>query len=451
MATVSDILQQNESKTKSSSRPFEIAVIGGGIVGLMVALGLLRRGIRVTVFEQAQELTEISAGFAFTGVARECMKRLDPRLLEALCRIGEVNRHSHNRYWDGYSPTTQEEAESKESLLIEVSARDLDYQGCLRSHLLHEMASMLPTDSIKLGKQLKEVEDDASREKVTLTFSDDSTYEFDGVIGSDGIRSRTRQLVAGEDSLSAHPHFTHKVAYRAVIPISAAVAAFGQDKAMNQCTHMGPDVAIVSYPVAQWTLFNIAIFVYEPGEWASEKMTAPATKAEINSYVSSWSPSIRKVVQELPEKLTKWALFDTAEHPLPTYARGRICIAGDAAHASTPFLGAGACMGVEDALVLATTLDLAMDHVLEEGPHSKAKAISAAFRSYSTVRRERSQWLVQGSRDIGDLYQWRNPSTGRDTLKCEAELVKHQRKIWDFNVDEMVVQAGNGFLHFLED
>ncbi|KAG4262669.1 salicylate 1-monooxygenase SalA [Fusarium proliferatum] len=400
---------QYDSVAKKTERSFEIAVIGGGIVGLMVAIGLLKRGIEVTVFEQAQELTEFSAGFAFTGVARECLKRLDPRLLEALESIGEVNRHPCNRYWDGFNPTTQEEAESKDSLLFEVSARDLDYKGCLRSHLLHEMASMLPAGSIKLGKQLKDLQDEGSNDKVTLTFSDKSMYEVDG----------------------------------------DAVTAFGHDKGMNQCTHMGPSVAIVSYPVAHWTFLNIAIFIHEPGEWESEKMTAAATRDELSRYVSDWSPSIQNIIQRLPENLTKWALFDTAEYPVSTYAKGRVCIAGDAAHATTPFLGAGACMGVEDALVLATTLDLALDHINEEGTHSRTKAISAAFQAYSTVRLERSQWLVQGSRDIGDLYQWRNPKTGRDSHKCRAELVEHQRRIWDFDANEMVTEAGDRFLSLL--
>ncbi|KAF5964397.1 salicylate 1-monooxygenase, partial [Fusarium coicis] len=425
--------EQYDNAAKKTERSFEIAVIGGGIVGLMVAIGLLKRGIEVTVFEQAQDLTEVSAGFAFTGVARECMKRLDPRLLEVLERIGEVNRHPYNRYWDGYNPTTQQEAESKDSLLFEVSARDLDYKGCLRSHLLHEMASMLPAGTIKLGKQLKDLQDEVSNVKVTLKFSDQSIYEVDGVIGCDGVRSRTRQLLAGLDNLSSQAHFAHKVAYRALVPIADAVTAFGHDKGMNQCTHMGPEVAIVSYPVARWTFLNIAIFVHEYGEWESEKMTAAAARDELSRYVSDWSPSIQNIIQRLPENLTKWALFDTADYPLSTYAEGRVCIAGDAAHATTPFLGAGACMGVEDALVLATTLDLALDHIDGEGAHGRTQAISAAFQAYSAVRLERSQWLVQGSRDIGDLYQWRNPKTGRDPHKCRKELEDHQRQIWDFD------------------
>ncbi|KAM0186531.1 hypothetical protein ACHAPI_011660 [Fusarium lateritium] len=172
--------QQPGKHDGAPGSPLEIGIIGGGIVGLMVAIGLLKRGIRVTVFEQAQELNEVSAGFAFTGVARECMRRVDPRLLEALERIGEINRHPKNRYWDGFNPTSKETAESTGSLLFELSARDLDYQACLRSHLLREMAELVPEGCIKFGKKLKDLKDDKSDDKVTLTFTDDSFAEVDG-------------------------------------------------------------------------------------------------------------------------------------------------------------------------------------------------------------------------------------------------------------------------------
>lgn len=162
-----------------SNNSIDIAVIGGGIIGLMLAAGLLRRGMRVTIYEQSDELHEISTGFAFTGVARECMKRLAPPVLEALQRVGEVNIHPHNRYWDGFNPSTKVAAESQEALLFQMSARNLDYQGCLRSHLLHEVAKELPEGTIKFRKQLKNYVDDELRNKVTLSFSDGSIAEAD--------------------------------------------------------------------------------------------------------------------------------------------------------------------------------------------------------------------------------------------------------------------------------
>ncbi|KAJ3532392.1 hypothetical protein NM208_g8460 [Fusarium decemcellulare] len=415
--TSADTKSQHERPGGGVDSPLEVAVVGGGIIGLMVALGLLRRGLHVTIFEQAQELGEISAGFAFTAVARECMRRLDPRLVEALDRVG------------GSEPSCIQ------SLLGRIQPNERSRGSVTRGVALQVLA---------------EYTDDETKNKVTLSFTDGSSTEVDCVIGCDGIRSRTKQLLLGQDSLASYPTFSHKVAYRAVIPIDDAIAAFGHEKANNQCTHMGLDATVISYPVAQWTLSNIVIFIHQPDPWTHEKMTAPATKDEIWGHLSGWSPSIQKMVESLPEKLTKWAIFDTADNPATTYARGRVCIAGDAGHASSPFLGAGACMGVEDALVLSVALDLATDHIQEEGTHTRKLAISSALEAYSDVRRDRSQWLVRASREVGDLYQWRNRVTGRDTSKCRTELEKYQRKLWDWNVDEMVTETGYNFLRLME-
>ena len=248
---------------------FEVAVIGGGIIGLMTALGLLHRGMRVTIYERADDYPEVGVGMAFTGVARNCMERLDPRVLEALRRVGEENRHAMNRYWDGFNPTSKEAAQSSDdSLLFQMSARELAYWGCLRSRFLHEMAAEFPNGVTKFGKQLVSAVDDKGSEKVVLRFADGSKAEADvgsfppvfpehlsmdltgqnTVIGCDGIHSQTRKLVLG-GTPAASPGFAHQVAYRAVIPVAEAVAALGEDKANNQCAHMGPNGLIMSYPV----------------------------------------------------------------------------------------------------------------------------------------------------------------------------------------------------------
>src|SRR5271168_3664737 len=106
----------NEANGDASNALLDIAIVGSGIVGVMMALGLLHRGMRVTVYERANDFHEIGAGFAFTGVARECMQRLDPRVLEALRRVGEENRHPQNRYWDGFNPASKEAAQAQDAL-----------------------------------------------------------------------------------------------------------------------------------------------------------------------------------------------------------------------------------------------------------------------------------------------------------------------------------------------
>ena len=52
----------------------------------------------------------------------------------------------------------------------------------------------------------------------------------------------------------------------------------------------------------------------------------------------------------------KWALL--GREPLDHYAQGRVCVMGDAAHPTLPFLAQGANMALEDAMVIARCLDL---------------------------------------------------------------------------------------------
>ncbi|KAI1134064.1 putative salicylate hydroxylase [Hypoxylon sp. FL0543] len=424
------------------STSLDIAIVGGGIIGVMMALGLLHRGMRVTLYERANDYHEIGAGFAFTGVARECMQRLNPQVLEALCRVGEENRHPNNRYWDGFNPTDKRTAESQDALLFQMSARELDYWGCLRSHFLRGMATYLPGGVVKFGKQMETYVDEEGSEKVVLHFTDGSVAEADAVIGCDGIHSRTRRVLLGDTHQASHASYSHKVAYRAIVPIADGISAIGHDKANNQCTHMGPDAHIVSFPVNKWTLLNLFVFMHDPEPWREpEKMTAPGTRDEVARALRNWSPAVRELVDLLPEHLTKWGIFDMAEHPAPTYAGGRVCIAGDAAHASSPFHGVGACMGVEDCLVLATALETTMATSYDGSVLSKASAISTAFQTYSAVRLERSHWLVESSREMGDIYEWRYAATGHHADKCKAEFERRSRKIWDFNVDKMVTDT----------
>ncbi|ROW12027.1 hypothetical protein VPNG_05280 [Cytospora leucostoma] len=400
-------IDEIKNEADGQKYPLDIAVIGGGIIGVMVALGLLHRGFHVTVYERAAALPEIGAAFAFTGVARECMVRLNPIVLAALSRVGEANKNPMNRYWDGFNPKTKEQAENEEeSLLFRLSARDLDYWGCLRSSLLCQMVDELPTGIVQFSKQLESYVDVEANDKVLLRFVDGTTAEADAVIGCDGIHSRTRQLLLGEGIPAAKTHYSHKVVYRALLPIKDAVSALGEDKANNQCTHLGPNAHIVSFPVANWTLLNVFVFLHDPEEWPDRnRMVTPGTREDVENAVRDWSPGVRELVSMFPENITRWGIYDTAEHPAPTYAIGRVCLAGDSGHATTPFHGAGACMGVEDALVLATALETAVAY--PEYRKRKAKTISAALQAYSDMRLERSHWLVDSSRVMGDIYEWR--------------------------------------------
>lgn len=230
-----------ENANNGSDTQLDIAVIGGGIVGLMISLGLLHRNMRVTIYERAPAFNDFSTGFAFTGIARQCMQRLSPHIVDALRRVNDWPHHEYYRYWDGHTPDTKEAA-----LMFRMPSRELDYCSCVRSQFLRGMLDRLPEGVLRYGKQLVSYVDEEGSGKVVLSFADGTEAEADVVVGCDGIHSRTRQILLGEDKPEAYAGFTHKVAYRGVVPIEGVIAALGEDKADNQCSHMGPNGHVVS-------------------------------------------------------------------------------------------------------------------------------------------------------------------------------------------------------------
>jgi hypothetical protein len=141
---------------------------------------LLRRGFQVAVYERAASWPEIGAAFAFKRIARECMERLDPPVLESLARVGQKSPHEKVRYWDGFHPRTKEVAErEKDSVLFEVLEKIMGFWACIRGHFLLEMAAQLPEGIVQFEKRLVDYEGNEESESVVLRFADGSTAESD--------------------------------------------------------------------------------------------------------------------------------------------------------------------------------------------------------------------------------------------------------------------------------
>ncbi|CAI7652991.1 unnamed protein product [Penicillium glandicola] len=438
-----EALSNGDSQTR-----LDVAIVGGGVIGVMTALGLLRRGFKVTIYERAATWPDVGAAFAFTGIARECMELLDPRVLESLARVAQRSPHDKVRYWDGFHPETKEAAKQAESsLLFEILEKYMAYWACLRGHFLLDMAAQLPDDVVKFEKRLVDYEDNEASEKVVLHFADGSTANSDLVIACDGIHSSARKIFLGVDHPAANARYSQKVMYRAMVPMPSAINALGTEKAHVQIAHLGPDAHVVSFPVNNAQVYNVFLFLHDPEEWHhGHTMTVSSSRNEVVEALQDWGPHIKEIIDQFPETLSKYAIFDLADNPLPSYASGRVCLAGDAAHASSPFHGAGACMGVEDALVLAELLER-----VDAGPAAtKRRNLKIALQTYSSVRIERSQWLVKSSREMGDIYEWRYPESGDDGEKCKAEFESRSKIIWDFDVNGMVTDAKKNYDHRVE-
>ncbi|KAK4188881.1 salicylate hydroxylase [Podospora australis] len=426
--------------------PFEVAIIGAGIVGVTLSLGLLARNIPFTLYERASSFREIGAGIGFSPNAERAMGLLSPDILSAFKRVANPNGEDYFQWVDGFSS-------DQNKLMYKLHVGKDGFQGCRRSDILEEWAKLLPANRVQFGKEISSLIDSGTNNGgVRLEFTDGTSAKASVVIGCDGIRSRVRQHVLSKASPSATPGYTRKFCYRALVDMNAAIAkpAIGKGQALTRFMYNGPRAHVITYPVGNNTLMNVLVVLSDPKQnWPEElvkqgKHTADGSKAEVVNAFKEWNPTVREIVELLPEESTleKWAIFDMAEHRAETYAKGRVCIAGDAAHATGPHLGAGGGLGIEDALCLAGLMEVVQKRCQQDGnDYDEKMVVEAALKAYNDVRYDRTQWVVQATREAVDLFHWTNKEVGSDAEKFGREITQKFHRIWEYDVQGMVKEA----------
>lgn len=179
----------------------EIVIVGGGIVGLIVAAGLHRRSIPVKVYEQSSSFRESGAGIGFNIAAKACMEMTDPAVLTALRLCGGVpvsaanphDQHDYLRWVDGYSKDLMDFAGCSLSdqdtivvapgdwqrLYLKADAGYKGIEGTRRDHFLEELGKLFPANMIHFNKQLEHITDPKDGSKLILRFSDGDVVTAD--------------------------------------------------------------------------------------------------------------------------------------------------------------------------------------------------------------------------------------------------------------------------------
>ena len=222
-------------------KPFDLAIIGGGITGVILAIALTGRNIRCTVYEQAGAFGEIGAGVGVHPGAARALGHCDPRLLAALERVSTFNAWpDKRRTWfdvlDGTAGTPAPELDALFAVVgDEGEGAAPPARAAHRARFMDGMVGLLPDGVARFGKRLRDVVDDREGSgKMLIRFLDGSVAEADAVLGCDGVKSRTREIVVGgEDKPGAKCGYSYKYAYRGLIPMKDAVEALGSEKAEN--------------------------------------------------------------------------------------------------------------------------------------------------------------------------------------------------------------------------
>ncbi|KAJ4322825.1 hypothetical protein N0V94_002206 [Neodidymelliopsis sp. IMI 364377] len=418
-----------------------IAIVGGGLGGLALAIGLLRGNVNVHIYEAADAYSEIGAGVAFGVNSITALHLIDPRLLEGYKKHATFNADPNRASTFmsvRWGMDENKQSGHKAGDLIwhlddrwqpeRAKALGVKTRSCIyRARLLDELVSLLPADITSFKKSFVDAEEQADG-SLKLRFADGTTSLVSALIGCDGIKSKVRKLVCGPD---VQPTYVGERAYRAMVPKADAERALGGDLAFNGTIYCGYGGYIVTYPVENGEFVNMVAIPHDPGKvrsWDQDEWTVPASTDEIPQRFENWYPPLVKIICDYSMP-SKWALFDL-QHDAPYY-KGRVCLLGDSAHATTPHLGAGAGMAMEDAYLLSSLI----------ASVGSIAHIERAFEAYNAVRRPRTQDCIKKSREAAMAMDFLLPETIDDTSALKQALEIPYNWLWHDDLESQLAVA----------
>jgi salicylate hydroxylase len=376
------------------------AIVGGGIGGLSAANALLKRGLQVSVFEQAAALGEVGAGvFIYPNSLRQ-LERMG--LGPALARVGaKVGRGSEYYRMDG-------------SVVGAVLTTDSNgwngIYGMHRADLLSVLAEALPPGVVHITHRCVGFEQNDREAK--LTFANGRTVEVDVVVGADGLHSPLQKYVV-EPSV---PEYSGSRAYRGLLPMDKLP---GWRKEAHQIW-MGDGKHFMVFPVRSGQLVNYVGFVPTQDQ-TIESWSAPGDRDELAASFAGWHPRVTTLLEKV-EHCFWWGLYD--RKPLRTWTNGRLTLLGDAAHAMLPHLGQGANQAIEDGVALAAILE-----------NRDAAEVPASLRHYEAFRRGRTEMIQAEARKNGLRYDSRSGSLEQRDREI-ASSATFRKSLYDYDVEE---------------
>ena len=385
-----------------------ILIVGGGIGGLTLALTLSRHGIKSHILEAREVFSEVGAGIQLGPNAGRILARLG--LMDDIAKRASAPKEIRIRSAEtgGDLATLPLIPYMEERFFAPyLTMRRVDLQSVLLEHVLGDDAITV-SNGFKLEKTRSSLGD--------ITAISEKGDEISGaaLVGSDGIWSVTREIVA-----PGHPlNFSGKTAWRTLIPNSDLPNGIDADKIG---LWLGDNAHLVHYPVGgDSDEINIVAVIDDQTE--DRHWSQAAEKSEIEAHYDKWAPAAKMLIKSATT-WRKWSLYTTK--PLANWHQGRICLLGDAAHPVLPFLAQGGVLAIEDAFILADCINDNDDD------------IDLAFSVYETQREPRASRVQSRSQKNGTIYHMKKPiSVARDlVLKNSSATSLIGRYDWLYGYD----------------
>ena len=358
-----------------------ILVIGGGIGGLTAAIALRRKGHQVTVIERDPDWSVYGVGIIQQGNVIRAMDQLD--LLESYVAAGVPFDRVAVHMPDGTLV-----AQVPSPRLAEGYPANLGISRPALHKVLGD-STIAAGAEVRLGITAADISDNGAA--VDVTFSDGTTGRFDIVVGADGVYSDTRRAIMPD---AAQPEFTGQSVWRYNFPRPADLDALH--------VYNGP-TGVGLVPISR-DLMYMYVTTPEPGKPFYPK---EGLAAAMRSKLAKAAPQIREMAEQITDdEAVVYRPLETIMLTGPWHS-GRVVLLGDAVHATTPHLGQGAGMAVEDGIVLAEELD-------------RHDTPEEAFTAYRDRRFERCRYIVESSLAICHGQLGKAPPV--DNARATAEM-----------------------------
>ena len=348
--------------------PQRILIIGGGFSGMSAAIQLRKQGKAVDLVELDPGWRNYGAGISLGGATLRAFRQLG--ILDDFLREGHAA--------DGVRLCLPHGPQVAEIPTPRIAGADVPGGGAILRPVLARIladATRASGADIRLGCTFTSITQDD--EGVDVEFTDGQRRRYDVVIGADGLYSKVREALMPE---APKPRYSGQAVWRAVLPRPADIE--------TATMWMGPRVKPGVNPVSKTEMY---LFITEPRP--TNDFEDPATfVGRLRGLLEGFNaPTLQAIRDQINEK--SQIVFRPLEGllvPRP-WSRGRIVLIGDTVHATTPHLASGACIGIEDALVLA-------EELAREGA-----AVPAALAAFEARRWERCRMVVENSSRLGEI------------------------------------------------
>jgi len=347
--------------------PRKILIVGGGFSGMSAAIELRRKGAEVDLVEIDPQWRNYGAGISLGGPTLRAFRQLG--ILDAFLAHGSAN--------DSISMRLPHGEQVAELPTPRVAGPDVPGGGGIMRPVLARIladATRAAGTNVRLGCTFASMNQDV--EGVDVKFTNGEQHRYDIVVGADGLYSKIR------DAMFPHapkPRYSGQGVWRAVVPRPPEIK--------SAVMWLGAKVKPGVNPVSRTEMY---LFITEPRP--TNDHIDPATFVDqVRALLADFpAPELQKIRAELgAHSQVVYRPLEQLLLPQP-WSRGRVVLIGDAVHATTPHLASGACIGIEDAIVLADELERNADAL-------------AALAAFEARRWERCRMVVENSGRLGEI------------------------------------------------